>query len=242
MNINQQMLLLTVLILIVISIIYYRSYTNERPTCDNYTSTVYLYVILGMLITYFGVLFIAKRKYPITSTKRLLFLVVALGAIFAMFNVDSNKVLLNHFWWIVCWIGMSFLVCSVWKDSQFRGLLLSSLIITIVWVSLLVLFVHLMPDLVQLNWRSGLISVLIITILAWIVPMFFGKSKDNMKVYYKVISACFVIVFSLLVLYDTKLLRVKAESCVGSPDYPKDSMGLFLDITHLLGNINFLRM
>jgi len=242
MKINQQMLLLLFLILIIIFLIYQRSFENEKPTCNNYISTIYLYVILGILITYFAVLFIAKRRFPITTTKSLLFFVIALGAIFAMYNVESNKVLINHFWWVIFIIAMSVLVYSVWRYSQYRGILVSSLVITVLWVFCLTMLVHIKPEWISLNWGSALISALFIGILAWLVPLFFSnRRKQEMTVYYKLLSAFFVFVFSMLILYDTKLLRIKGETCSGIPDYPKDSMGLFLDIINMFANVNFIR-
>lgn len=61
-----------------------------------------------------------------------------------------------------------------------------------------------------------------------------------MPQYYKMLSAVFVFIFMMLILYDTKLLRVKAERCV-IPDYPTDSVGLFLDIINLFSNVTMLR-
>ena len=238
-NINRQLMVLAVLIVTVVFFVYTRSFVDDVPSCDGYVTNVYLYVLLGLLITAFSVLFIAKRKYPITSTKSLIAFTVAIIALFGMYMVNPRNVLLNHAIWIVFLLAMSVSLFVIWRYSTYRGTLTSTLIIVFLLVAGLTAIAYIKPDLIKLSWGNALIAALLAGILAWIVPMFFGEAK-NMTGYYKVLSAVFVFIFMMLILYDTKLLRIKAQQCI-VPDYPTDSLGLFLDIINLFGNVTMLR-
>ncbi len=237
-KINRQMMILAVLIVTVVFFVYTRSFVDDVPNCNGYVTNVYLYVLLGLLITAFSVLFIAKRKYPITSTKSLLAFAVAIMALFSMYVINPRNVLLNHAVWVVFLLAMSVSLYVVWRYSTYRGTLTSTLIIVFLLVAGLTAIAYVKPDWIKLSWGSTLTVALLAGILAWIVPMFFGESR-NMTKYYKILSAVFVFIFMMLILYDTKLLRVKAQQCT-IPDYPTDSLGLFLDIINLFGNVTML--
>lgn len=238
-KINRQLMMLAVLIVTVVFFVYSRSFVDDVPSCDGYVTNVYLYVLLGLLISAFSVLFMAKRRFAITSTKSLLAFVVAIMAIFAMFAINPRNVLLNHAVWIVFLLAMSVSLYVIWRYSTLSGTLTSTLVIVFLMVAGLTMVAHAKPEWINLGWGSALTVALFAGILAWIVPMFFNKPQKMTK-YYKVLSAVFVFIFMMLVLYDTKLLRVKAERCV-IPDYPTDSLGLFLDIVNLFGNVTMLR-
>lgn len=238
-NINRQLIILTVLILIVVFFAYRNSFVNDVPSCDGYITNVYLYVLLGLLITAFSVLFIAKRRYPITSTKSLLFFGLAIVALFAMYAINPRNVLLNHLAWLAFIVTISISVYSIWRYTEYRGTLTSTLVIVVLLVSAMTAIAFIKPDWVKLSWGSALSVALLAGILAWVVPLFFSCAR-NMTDYYKGLSAIFVFVFMMLILYDTKLLRVKAEMCT-VPDYPTDSLGLFLDVLNLFGSVAYLR-
>lgn len=237
-NINRQLMVVAVLIVITTFFVYLRSFKDDVPSCDGYVTNVYLYVILGLLLTAFSVLFIAKRNYAITGTKSLLAFVVAITALFAMYSIDPRQALLNHLMWILFIIAISVSVYVVWRYSNLRGTLTSTLLITLVLVSGLTVLAHARPDLIDLSWGMGLTMALLAGILAYVIPMFLGD-VGTMTGYYKFLSGFFVFLFMMLILYDTKLLRVKAEKCV-IPDYPTDSLGLFLDIINLFNNVSII--
>jgi len=238
-KLNQQLLLLTILIVITVFFIYTRSFTNDIPSCNGYITNVYLYLLLGLLITAFSILFIAKRRYPITSTKSLLFFAIAIISLFTLFMVNPSNVLLNHAVWLAFILSFSISVYTIWRYSEYRGIFTNSLIITFLLTAGLTIVAYVKPDWIKLSWGSVLTIALLIGLLAWIVPIFFANVNE-MRNYYKFLSAIFIFIFMMLILYDTKMLRIKAEQCT-VPDYPKDSLGLFLDIINLFSNVVMLR-
>jgi FtsH-binding integral membrane protein len=238
-KINQQLLFLCLLILATVFVTYSNSFKDDIPDCDGYVVNVYLYLLLGLLITAFTVLFIAKRRYAITTTISLVAFLVAIAALFGLYAVDPRSTLLNHVIWLLFIIAIAVPVYSVWRYSEYTETLNSTLLITAILVAGLTAVAYFRPDWVNLNWGWGLSLVLLAGILAWIIPGFFAE-PDQMTPYYKGLSAVFVVVFMLLILYDTKMLRVRAANCV-VPDYPQASIGLFLDVINLFQNISLAR-
>ena len=232
-------MIIAILLFITVFFVYTRSFVNDVPSCDGYVTNVYLYVLLGLLIASFSVLFIAKRRFPITSTKTLLCFAISMISLFALFMTDPRNVILNHAVWLVFILSLSVSVYVIWRHSEYRGIFTSTVVITFLLVAGLTALAYLRPELINLSWGSTLTVALLAGILAWIIPMLFSDIAE-MTNYYKFLSGIFVFIFMMLILYDTKLLRVKAEHCI-VPDYPTDSLGLFLDVINLFSNITMLR-
>lgn len=229
MDYNNKLIVLSTLILITLGVLYSRSFKNDVPSCDGYITNVYLYILLALLITSFSIIFIAKRRYAITNTKSLLAFAIGLFALFSMYSLHPSQVLLNHLLWFVFILAISVSLFSVWRYSQFTGTVTTTLIIITIMVTTLTLLSYFTPNLVKLNWGTGLTIILFAGILAWTVPLF---TQIYIPYYYKILSAGFVILFCILILYDTQLLRIKAQNCT-IPNYPLDSLGIFIDIINL---------
>ena len=88
------------------------------------------------------------------------------------------------------------------------------------------------PNKVKLSWASTLLTLLIGLILVRIIDMFIPFSS-RMNYWLSYIS---LVLFSFFMLWDTKLLMVKAKQCVKA-DYINDSMGVFLDGFNIFTNI-----
>jgi FtsH-binding integral membrane protein len=240
MKTNVKLLFLALLILIVTFFVYQNSFDNDIPKCEGYITNVYLYVLLGLLITCFSILFINKRRFAITTTKSLLSFGFAIVALFAIYTIKPTNVLLNHAMWLLFIISISVPLYTIWKYSSYSGIVTSSLIMTLILVAGLSIIAYTKPEWIKLSWGSTLTVILLVSIMAWLIPLFFEKGID-MKGYYKILSAIFVVIFMMLILYDTKLLKQKALLCT-IPDYPKDSLGLFLDIINLFNSITMFRI
>ena len=91
-NINNKLTFITILILLNVFFLYSRSFNNDIPTCNNYMTNVYLYVLLGLLITCFTLLFITKKNFPITFTKSLIAFAISFIALFTMFMIKPQNI------------------------------------------------------------------------------------------------------------------------------------------------------
>jgi FtsH-binding integral membrane protein len=50
---------------------------------------------------------------------------------------------------------------------------------------------------------------------------------------YRMISYFVILLFSIFISYDTSKMFTDAKNCVDSPNYPKASVGFFLDLINL---------
>jgi FtsH-binding integral membrane protein len=153
-----------------------------------------------------------------------------------MFTIDPSQVLVNHLLWMTFIVSISVSMYTIWRYSQLRGTFNSALIMTLVIFSGLTFLTYSNPNLVSLSWGSALTTAMAVGLLAWFLPMLFADVR-NMRGYYRALSAVFVFIFMLMILYDTKLLRLKAANCV-VPNYPSDSLGLFLDVLNLFSGLS----
>ena len=69
-----------------------------------------------------------------------------------------------------------------------------------------------------------------------LLNIFMNKDNVSQNKWSYILSYGFVILFSFLLLYDTKKLQVQAKKCV-IPDYINESIGIFLDIINLFANM-----
>lgn len=63
-----------------------------------------------------------------------------------------------------------------------------------------------------------------------------NKNKKSQNKQINILNYCFVILFSLLLLYDTKKIQFNSKNCI-IPDYINESIGIFLDIINIFVNI-----
>ena len=126
-----------------------------------------------------------------------------------------------------------------------ENIFMKTLISVVVIVLILTTIAFLKPEYISLSWGSGLLVALTCGIIIQLVQYFIGGTSSKFNL---VLSYFFVLLFSLYLLYDTKVLQVKAANCKNMldtfkiyPNYPRESLGIILDILNLftnLGNIN----
>lgn len=237
MSVNQYQLIITaLLIILLVGIGYNSAFTNDMPTCNQYVTNVYFYILLAILIIIFGILFIDKRRIAVTTTRSLLSFAISLILLFILYSINPHNYILNHFVWLLFIITLSISMYGTLRYSRYTNVASNSAIIVTILFTILTIIAWIKPEWIGLNWGMFLSTALLIGILAWIIPLIVGI---NYSVYYKILSAIFIVIFSTLILYDTKILKIKAENCV-FPDYPKDSLSLILDILNLFNFTNNL--
>lgn len=233
-DIKTQLSILSLLIILIVFIGYSGAFANDVPTCNGYLSNVYLYILLAFAIFSFSILFIAKQRFPVTSTKSLVAFGVAVILLFSLYSIRPEQIVLNHSVWILFIIALSVSVYTSWKYSSYSPIFVSTFLTTFVIAAGLTMIVSLNPDLVTLSAGPILMVALGCIIIGSLLPVIFRFQSST---YNRVISILAAIVFCILIMYDTQLLKEKAALCV-FPDYPKDSLGLFLDGLNLASILN----
>jgi len=229
MEINKQLLYLSIIIICILYFLYKRAFLKEMPTCDGYIVNVYLYILLALLISAFILVFIDKRKYAITNNISLIFFIIATSVLFVFESINPDNILANHMVWLIFIISIATSLYSIRKYSQYKGIFTNVFIIIFILMSVITFIYYYKPTFIELNSISIMILALIIYSLIRIFHV-----GDTL--YMKSIAFLFIFVNILLVLYDSKRLRLNALQCI-VPNYPKDSLGLFLDFIKLFNNV-----
>ena len=71
--------------------------------------------------------------------------------------------------------------------------------------------------------------------------MYFFSKGYAFSQTHRTVSYVVIVVFSLLVSYDTSRIFMLADRCVNYPNYPKSSITFFLDVINLFARIISLR-
>lgn len=229
---------LFVISMLVLSVLIYKNaYQNNVLTCNKYVMNTYLYIALSLMIVSTTVLLLEKyidfSQYFNNYSFVALFISTLVFLVSTMF-ISPENTMLKHLSWLIFIMLIGVSLYPAYKVGKISNMLYPTLITTILLVLGLTMVAFYNPDLISLSWGPALISALVVGILLQIILFFTGLETRNW--YSLILSYVFIIIFSLLLLYDTKKLQINSQNCV-IPDYINESIGIFLDIINLFNNI-----
>ncbi len=221
------------------------SFVNGKPTCNNYIINTYLYLGLSLLLLGY---FSNVINYSSLGFSTLLFGILALIVVIAIgfqknFQETLGEVIMSHSLWLLFIILIS-TTFSMYFDKKlpfFKYIVSTALIVTLIFV-IMSMIVYLYPSFFISTYgvaMAGLLCGLLVIIISHIFLIFFG-GKDTMK-YLNILSYFGIVIFSLLVSYDTTKVIMLKEKCENYPNYPKRSIDFFLDIINLFSDVIRLR-
>ena len=232
---NMSLFVISMLVLSVL--IYKNAYQNNVLTCNKYVMNTYLYIALSLMIVSTTVLTLEKyidfSQYFNNYSFVALFISTLVFLVSTMF-ISPENTMLKHLSWLIFIMLIGVSLYPAYKVGKISNMLYPTLITTILLVLGLTMVAFYNPDLISLSWGPVLISALVVGILLQIILFFTGLETRNW--YSLILSYVFIIIFSLLLLYDTKKLQINSQNCV-IPDYINESIGIFLDIINLFNNI-----
>ena len=237
-----KILSLLLVFIIVSFFIYKKAYKNNKLTCNNYILNTYLYIILSIIIVSIVVLLIEKNnvlkksEYNSINKYFLIIFIFTIGLLFLTMMIDPRNTIFKHLSWLgfICLIGIS--MYPIYIYTKMNNVFLRTLITTLIIVIGLTGIAFFKPNLISLSWGPILITLLFIGIIMRLLNMFMNKDNNSQNKWSYIFSYGFVILFSFLLLYDTKKLQVNAKKCI-IPDYINESIGIFLDIINLFANM-----
>lgn len=229
---------LFVISMLVLSVLIYKNaYQNNVLTCNKYVMNTYLYIALSLMIVSTTVLVLEKyidfSQYFNNYSFVALFISTLVFLVSTMF-ISPENTMFKHLSWLIFIMLIGVSLYPAYKVGKISNMLYPTLITTILLVLGLTMVAFYNPDLISLSWGPALISALVVGILLQIILFFTGLETRNW--YSLILSYVFIIIFSLLLLYDTKKLQINSQNCV-IPDYINESIGIFLDIINLFNNI-----
>ena len=234
-----KVLVLLISFIIVSFFIYKKAYISDRLTCNNYILNTYLYIILSIIIVSIIVLSIDKNIDIQNINFRSHFWIIfifTLGTLFLTMTINPQNTIWKHLAWLsfICLIGVT--MYPIYMFTKMNNVFLRTLITTLVIVIGLTSVAFYKPEIISLSWGPILITLLAIGIIMKLLNIFMNKNPASQGRWSYILSYGFVVLFSFLLLYDTKKLQVNAKKCV-VPDYINESIGIFLDIINLFSNL-----
>lgn len=218
-----------ILIILIIAIFKF-AFKKSKFTCSKYILSTYLYIILSFVIITQIILMLDIFKYRPNYSKTNFIVVFLLSLLFliATLYINPNKIYLKHILWLLLMITYAVLFFPLYKFKSGRNMV-SSMITTSLLLVVLSIIAFLKPELISL--RLG--PILFILLLGGIFfQLFTYFQKDKTTTLYKGLNYFFIILFMVYILYDTKMLQLRANKCK-NPDYINESMNLFLDISNI---------
>ncbi len=224
-------------------LIYKYAYPNDKLTCNHYILNSYLYILLSLIFMVLFVFFLSRNFPPGLSFiynhsfMNFIIKIIALVAIL-MFTLktDPRHFVLKHFYWLLLILGLSIIMLPIYEISSLRGIFISTIFTTFIMVALISAIAFFRPDLISLSWGPILFSLLLIAIVMRISMLFFIKYTPQISIWTRILSYAIVVLFTFILLYDTKKLQGNAKHC-SIPDYVNESINIFLDVINIFANL-----
>lgn len=246
---------LKILFIIIIIIIIYFIYlkTKQVLSVKNYLINTYLYISLAISIITLTWLFMSNYEYGSFKTtnnitKIFIAFIILLILLYFIIYLGNDKIILKHTIWVVFMLLTAYVTYIFYEVNVNNDTLKKTLIeLFIIVISFTFLAIYLPPD-IFIKWKKILMYSLIIMIIIEII-IFFVSDKKNFFNKIKMTSFIIIIIFCGFLLYDTQKIvkngMTVTNKCISKnqficADYPKESMGIFLDIVNLFERITIL--
>jgi FtsH-binding integral membrane protein len=208
---------------------------NRKFICNRYILNTYLYIILTLNIIALQVLLMKYYKVKF-NPNILLFIgifILTIGCIIALHGISPKQMILKHGVWLllVLLMGLMFYPMYLIYSKQ-QGLIMSTILTTLILFFGLSLVAFLKPELISLSWGPVLFVLLCSGIVMELVMRLFSSKDYITTKSFKIMSYFFIGLFMVYILYDTKRLQINAKNCVVA-DYISESLKLFLDIWNI---------
>ena len=218
-----------ILIILIISI-FKSAFKKSKFTCSKYILNTYLYILLSFVIITQIILMLDIFKYSskYSTTNFIIIFFLSIGFLIATLTLSPDKIYLKHILWMLLMITYALLFFPLYKLKNGRNMV-SSMITTSLLLIILSIIAFVKPELISLRLGPVLFILLVGGIIFQIIT-YFQKEKTTML--YKGLNYFFIVLFMMYILYDTKMLQLRANNCK-NPDYINESMNLFLDISNI---------
>lgn len=212
------------------------SFKKGRFTCNNFLLNIYLYIFITFLLMAFSVKEMAKHNLPLFALSKsgflnfLVFFIIYIGVLIFLQYISPKYLIGKHLVWMLWILIMSYTLYPLYiiNPVLFEMIKMQTFIILCLFTAL----TFWKPQLISLSWGTTLLTILLGLIIIRFVMLFFPKQK---KMNY-ILSYFSIILFSIFLLYDTKILIKKAKECVQA-DYINDSLGVVLDGLNIFSNL-----
>ena len=208
---------------------------NRKFICNRYILNTYLYIILTLNIIALQILIMKYYKVKFNPNILLVIaiFILTIGCIIALHGISPKQMILKHGVWLlfILLMGLMFYPMYLIYSKQ-QGLIMSTILTTLILFFGLSLVAYLKPELISLSWGPVLFVLLCSGIVMELVMRLFSSKDYITTKSFKIMSYFFIGLFMVYILYDTKRLQINAKKCVIA-DYISESLKLFLDIWNI---------
>ena len=151
----------------------------------------------------------------------------------------TGGIVLKHVLWLGFLLVLSMLFYPMYSHFTDNKIIVSAIITTLALVLLLSIVAFKKPELISLTWGPVLFTLLVTVIIFEIATMILvPRLRFNPNSYlYKGVSYFVILLFIFYILYDTKMMTIRAKKCNNNADYINESLHLFLDIFNIFVRI-----
>ena len=204
-------------------------------TCNKYTLNTYLYIILtfNIIALYCLSLEHFDIEYKLNLVMLLAVFLITIGVLISLSFIDPRKIIFKHLVWLVFVLGLSFIFYPMFHSFTDKTVIISAAFTTILLTIGLSIIAYVKPDWINLSVGPILFVLLLGGIIMEITLLIIYR-KDYKKInnLFRFMCYFFIAVFMGYILYDTKMLQIRAKQCVKA-DYIQESLNLFLDIFNI---------
>jgi FtsH-binding integral membrane protein len=241
---------ITIFLTIVCAIIIFLIYNQiKKPlSVQNYLIGTYLYIALAIAIVVSSWSFMID--YNIEPLKKfdllkiIILCILSFGSLFVILGTNNDQILLKHTSWVVLVLTIAIMSFVFYKEN-----IKNNTMKKVTWqlfgiVCVFSLIAHISPLDTFKNWGKPLTYALLAMI---IIEMFDYLITENYNI--NLTSWIIIIIFCGFLLYDTQKIIsdgiVITNLCQSKnqylcADYPKESLGVFLDIVNLFQRLSII--
>jgi FtsH-binding integral membrane protein len=213
---------------------------NYQFTCSKYILNTYLYIVLSFIIIALALLTAEHNnvEFRIGLLEFIGGFLITIGLLIFLLRINPKKIVLKHILWLLFILMIGAMFYPLYKNIYNNKTIIMAMITTITLVIVLSAFAYIRPDLISLSLGPVLLLLLVTAIVMEILSLIFLRKyrMDPTSKLYKGITYFIIILFMVYILYDTKMLQIRAKECV-SADYINESLNLFLDILNIFVRI-----
>lgn len=242
MDLNKKLItLLSCIAVLAVLIVttYINAFKQNKFTCNKYILNTYLYILLAFIFITIMVLSLEYRNVDIKMTfwQLIAVFLITLGVLIILMMTPVKYLVAKHLLWLLFILLIGFIMYPLIHQTKNKNIVLSALLTTITLVVTLSFVAFWKPEWISLSWGPVLFTLLLAGIILELISIFiFGTHRDKNTYIYKGFMYFFIVLFSFYVLYDTKMLQVRAKLCKVA-DYLNESLNLFLDIVNIFVRI-----
>lgn len=233
-------LFIAILILTVVMFsIVINSFKNGQFTCNKYILNTYLYIILTFNILAILCLSLEHKNisYDLSLFQILGIFLITIGLLISLHYIDPKYIFFKHFVWLLFVLGLGFIFYPMYNSFSDKSVVISAAFTTIMLTLILSAIAYIKPEWISLSLGPILFLLLLGGIIMEIsLLIIYRNDYSKISSIFRAISYFFIIVFMGYILYDTKLLQIRAKECVKA-DYIQESLHLFLDIFNIFVRI-----